>query len=49
MRINAITSDLFEGIPATKSLTHVTKLEEHKISAYVAGGWLDAKGRKRGF
>jgi photosynthetic reaction center H subunit len=49
VRINAITSDLFEGIPATKSLTHVTKLEEDKISAYVAGGWLYAKGRKRGF
>lgn len=49
VRINAITSDLFEGIPATKSLTQVTKLEEDKISAYVAGGWLYAKGRKRGF
>lgn len=49
VRINAITSDLFEGIPATKSLTQVTKLEEEKISAYVAGGWMYAKGRKRGF
>jgi photosynthetic reaction center H subunit len=49
VRINAITSDLFEGIPATKSLTQVTKLEEDKISGYVAGGWLYAKGRKRGF
>lgn len=49
VRINAITSDLFEGIPATKSLTQVTKLEEDKISGYVAGGWMYAKGRKRGF
>ncbi len=49
VRINAITSDLFEGIPATKSQTQVTKLEEDKISGYVAGGWLYAKGRKRGF
>jgi photosynthetic reaction center H subunit len=49
VRINAITSDLFEGIPATRSLTQVTKLEEDKISGYVAGGWLYAKGRKRGF
>lgn len=49
VRVNAITSDLFEDIPATKSLTQVTKLEEDKISGYVAGGWLYAKGRKRGF
>ena len=49
VRVNAITSDLFDGIPATKSLTQVTKLEEDKISGYVAGGWLYAKGRKRGF
>lgn len=49
VRINAITSDLFEGIPSTKSLTQVTKLEEEKISAYVASGWMYAKGRKRGF
>lgn len=49
VRVNAITSDLFEGIPATKSLTTVTKLEEDKISAYVASGWLYAKGRKRGY
>lgn len=50
VRINAITSDRFEGIPATKSLTEVTKLEEDKISGYVAGGWMyDADKRKRGF
>jgi len=49
VRVNAITSDLFAGIPGTKSLTSVTKLEEEKISAYVASGWLYATGRKRGF
>jgi photosynthetic reaction center H subunit len=50
VRINAITSDRFAGIPATRSSTEVTKLEEDKISAYVAGGWLyDADKRKRGF
>ena len=49
VRVNALTSDLFEDIPATRSLTQVTKLEEDKISGYVAGGWMYAKGRKRGF
>jgi len=49
VRVNAITSDLFDAIPATKSQTSVTKLEEEKISAYVASGWMYAKGRKRGF
>lgn len=49
VRINALTSDLFDGIPATNSLTTVTKLEEDKISGYVAGGYMYAKGRKRGF
>ena len=49
VRINAITSPQFEDIPATRSQTQVTKLEEDKISAYVAGGWMYAEGRKRGF
>ncbi len=50
VRINALTSDLFGGIPQTKSLTTVTKLEEDKISGYVAGGWMYAADkRKRGF
>lgn len=49
VRMNALTSDLFEGIPAHKSPTEVTKLEEDMISAYAAGGWLYAEGRKRGF
>ena len=42
VRINALTSDLFDAIPATKNLTSVTKLEEDKISAYVASGWMYA-------
>ena len=49
VRIRAIASDRFAGIPQTKSLTTVTKLEEDKISGYVAGGWMYDKGRKRGF
>ena len=49
VRINALTSDLFDDIPATAAADRVTKLEEDKISAYVASGWLYAKGRKRGF
>ncbi len=49
VRVNALTKDLFDGIPATKSMTTVTKLEEDKISGYVAGGYMYATGRKRGF
>jgi photosynthetic reaction center H subunit len=50
VRINFIASDSFENIPATKSPTEVTKLEEDKISGFVAGGWMyDAPKRKRGF
>jgi photosynthetic reaction center H subunit len=48
VRVNALTADLFDGIPATKSATEVTKLEEDKISGYVAGGYMYAKGRKFG-
>jgi len=49
VKVNALTSDLFDAIPATKSMTTVTKLEEDKISAYVASGYMYAKGRKSGF
>jgi photosynthetic reaction center H subunit len=50
VRVNAIASDSFEAIPATRSATEVTKLEEDKISGFVAGGWMyDAPKRKRGF
>ncbi len=36
--VSALSSDLFAGIPATRSSTEVTMLEEDKISGYVAGG-----------
>ncbi len=50
VRVNSITSDLFAGVPATKSATAVTMLEEEKISAYYAGGTMYAASkRKRGF
>lgn len=50
VRVNFISSDRFAGIPATRSSTEVTKLEEDKISGYVGGGWMyDAANRKRGF
>ncbi|MFN3846039.1 MAG: photosynthetic reaction center subunit H [Paracoccaceae bacterium] len=49
VRVQSITSDHFANIPATKSLTTVTKLEEDKISAYVASGWMYATNRKHGF
>lgn len=43
VRVDALTSDLFEAIPTIKSAGQITKLEEEKISAYVAGGLLYAK------
>ena len=50
VRVNALTSDLFGAIPATRSTSEVTMLEEDKISGYVGGGWLYAAGKhKRGF
>lgn len=50
VRINSITSDLFDAVPGTRSLTEVTLLEEDKISAYYAGGTLYAAAkRKSGF
>ena len=50
VRVNALTSDLFGAIPATRSASEVTLLEEDKISGYVGGGWMYAAAkRKRGF
>ena len=50
VRVNALTSDLFGAIPATRSASEVTLLEEDKISGYVGGGWMYATAkRKRGF
>lgn len=49
VRINSLSSDLFEAVPETKSAATVTMLEEEKISAYYAGGTMYAAGkRKRG-
>lgn len=48
VRINALSSDLFDGIPGTKSLTEVTLLEEDKISGYYAGGTLYAADKRKG-
>jgi photosynthetic reaction center H subunit len=48
VRINSLSSDLFDGVPGTKSLTEVTLLEEEKISAYYAGGTLYAAGNRKG-
>lgn len=44
--VRALTSDLFAGIPPTRSATEVTMLEEEKISGYVAGGLLYAADRR---
>ncbi|MGL6211324.1 MAG: photosynthetic reaction center subunit H, partial [Paracoccaceae bacterium] len=39
--------DLFDGVPATKSPTEVTLLEEDKISAYYAGGTMYAAHKRK--
>ena len=38
--VNALDSESFKGIPTTASATQVTKLEEDKVSGYVAGGYM---------
>ena len=48
VRIDSISSDLFEGVPPTRSGIEVTMLEEEKISAYYAGGTLYAAHKRRG-
>lgn len=40
--IRALYADQFEGIPAPKAADRITKLEEEKAMAYVAGGTLYA-------
>ena len=47
VKINSISSDLFDGVPTTKSATEVTMLEEEKISAYYAGGTMYAAHKRR--
>ncbi|GAB1480469.1 photosynthetic reaction center subunit H [Paracoccaceae bacterium] len=48
VRINSLSSDMFDGVPGTRSLTEVTLLEEDKISAYYAGGTLYAADKRQG-
>ena len=48
VRINSLSSDLFDGVPGTKSLTEVTLLEEDKISGYYAGGTMYAAAKRKG-
>ncbi|MFN3643701.1 MAG: photosynthetic reaction center subunit H [Gemmobacter sp.] len=40
--VGALNADHFAGIPMTRSSTEITKLEEDKVSAYVASGHLYA-------
>ena len=47
VRINSLSSDLFDGVPGTKSLTEVTLLEEDKISGYYAGGTMYAAAKRK--
>jgi len=47
VRINSLSSDLFDGVPTTRSATEITMLEEEKISAYYAGGTLYAAHKRR--
>jgi len=47
VRINSLSSDLFDSVPGTKSMTEVTLLEEDKISAYYAGGTLYAAAKRK--
>ncbi|MCX7889984.1 MAG: photosynthetic reaction center subunit H [Rhodobacteraceae bacterium] len=44
--VQALTADLFAGIPATRASDSVTLLEEDRISGYVAGGQMYAAGRR---
>jgi photosynthetic reaction center H subunit len=48
VRINSLSSDLFAGVPTTKSKTEVTLLEEDKISGYYAGGTMYAAHKHQG-
>lgn len=44
--INSLYAEDFGAIPTTKSATQITMLEEEKISAYYAGGYLYSGARK---
>ena len=47
VRINSLSSDLFDTVPSTKSMTEVTMLEEEKIGAYYAGGTMYAAAKRQ--
>ncbi len=44
--VKALDADSFAGIPKTAAADKVTKLEEDKISGYVASGWMYARDKK---
>jgi photosynthetic reaction center H subunit len=46
VKVASLPSDLFGSVPATRSSTEVTLLEEDKISGFYAGGTLFAADRK---
>ncbi len=46
--VTSIRSDQFTGVPRTKSADEVTLLEEEKVVAYYAGGYLYAKPSRMG-
>jgi photosynthetic reaction center H subunit len=47
VRISSLSSDLFDGVPTTKSNAEVTLLEEDKISGYYAGGTMYAAAKRQ--
>jgi photosynthetic reaction center H subunit len=47
VRVQSLSSDLFAAVPATKSKTAITMLEEEKISAYYAGGTLYSTHKRK--
>ena len=46
VEVKALTSDYWRSIPAHKSPSQVTLLEEDKITGFIGGGKLHAKGRQ---
>ncbi|MBM2575504.1 photosynthetic reaction center subunit H [Jannaschia sp. Os4] len=46
VEVKALTAEYWSGIPAHKSPSQVTLLEEDKITGFVGGGKLYAKGRQ---
>lgn len=46
--VNALDSESFKGIPTIASDAQITKLEEEKVSAYVAGGYMYAGDKRVG-